>query len=49
MEAPPNKLEAAARGMTYLVLAMAGIWVLFAPPRTIEGTLGIMSTYLWGS
>lgn len=48
MEAPPNKLEAAARGMTYLVLALAGVWVLFAPPRTIEGTLGIMSTYLWG-
>ena len=44
---PPTKMESTFRALGYLLLGIAGVWVLFNPPETIRGHLGDL-TYVWG-
>lgn len=44
---PPTKLESIFRALAYMLLAAAGVWVLIAPPLTIQGYLGWLTT-VWG-
>lgn len=44
---PPTRFESVIRALSYLCLGVAGVWVLFNPPETIQGHLGPL-TYVWG-
>ncbi|WP_417220484.1 hypothetical protein [Arthrobacter sp.] len=45
---PPSLTESIVRGIGYLLIGTSGVWVLFAPPRTIEGAAGTLLTTTWG-
>lgn len=46
---PPGKSEAVFRSLCYLALGVAGVWVLLDPPSTVEGTIGVVLTFVWGA
>lgn len=44
----PTRWESRVRAGAYAFAFAAGTWVLITPPRTIEGTIGVLSTVAWG-